>query len=392
MAEGVRRVGRPAAGAYDERRQVRVRRKMFRVAVTVASVVLYVGVMLGCMLSAGPEQNRQVARLGRPQTVRGATRVAGLPFRGVAVQLQRIDWMDSEYRKAVDEIADLGADTVSFVVDARMENGSSSRIYLDMRSTPTPDELISLIQYAKQEHGLRVVLMPIVLLDRPRGLEWRGTINPEDWSEWWASYRAMLYHYCWIAESAKVDLLVVGSELVSTESKAEQWRQTIDMVRQNFRGLITYSSNWDHYDNIPFWEQLDLIGMNSYWKLGEDHTVSVEEIVARWKKIKRTLYEFQQKKGKPLILLEAGWCSLQNAADESWDYTKETVPIDLDLQRRLYEGFFRSWYGEPWFGGFMIWEWPPSRGGPENRGYTPKNKPAEQVLREWLKKPRWEVR
>lgn len=365
---------------------------MFRRVTILTAVVVYAAVMLGCMLSTSAEHSAHVPRVGRPQTVRGATRAAGLPFRGVAIQLQRIDWMDDEYRKAVDEVAELGADTVSFVVDARMENGSSSRIYLDMRSTPTPDSLISLMQYAKQQHDLRIVLMPIVLLDRPRGLEWRGTINPDDWSEWWSSYRAMLYHYCWIAESAKVDLLVVGSELVSTESRAEQWRQTIDMVRQNFRGLITYSSNWDHYDNIPFWEQLDLIGMNSYWKLGDDHTVSVEEIVARWKRIKRTLYEFQRKKGKPLLLLEAGWCSLQNAADEPWDYTKDTVPIDLELQRKLYEGFFRAWHGEPWFGGFMIWEWPPSRGGPENRGYTPKNKPAEQVLREWLKKPRWEVR
>ena len=31
-------------------------------------------------------------------------------------------------------------------------------------------------------------------------------------------------------------------------------------------------------------------------------------------------------------------------------------------------------------------------GGLEDNGYTPKGKPAEAVLREWLAKPRWEVK
>jgi hypothetical protein len=43
-------------------------------------------------------------------------------------------------------------------------------------------------------------------------------------------------------------------------------------------------------------------------------------------------------------------------------------------------------------GGFSIWEWPPVEGGPTDRGYTPKNKPAERVLREWMSKPRWIVK
>ena len=46
----------------------------------------------------------------------------------------------------------------------------------------------------------------------------------------------------------------------------------------------------------------------------------------------------------------------------------------------------------PSLGGFSIWDWPPNSGGPEDKGYTPEGKPALDVLRDWLKKGRWEVK
>jgi hypothetical protein len=317
-------------------------------------------------------------------------RLSGLPYRGVAMQVQRIDLID-QYEKSIDEIADVGADTVSIVVDARQENGTSSRIFIDVRMTPTPEQLQRLIRHAK-DRKLRVVLMPIVLLDNPRGNEWRGTIRPDSWTEWWDSYRQMQHHYAWIAQSSGVDLLVVGSELVSTEKYADEWRRTIREVRRTYKGQLTYSANWDHYNRVPFWDDLDLMGMNSYYKLGDNERVPVQEIKERWLDIQRDLLAFQRKIGKPLVLLEAGWCSLRNAASEPWDYTRVGEPLDLELQRKLYEGFFEAWHGNASLGGFMIWEWPPGEGGPRDKGYTPEGKPAEKVMREWLAKPRWEVR
>src|SRR5690349_13096709 len=94
----------------------------------IAALLIYLGVSVGCVLFAPPESKTELAQKAvRPQHV-GArpTRVAGLPFRGVAMQLQRIDFMDGEYQKSIDEIVDVGADTVMFVVDSKMENGRSN--------------------------------------------------------------------------------------------------------------------------------------------------------------------------------------------------------------------------------------------------------------------------
>ena len=345
------------------------------------------GLVMGCVVLSGGNGSASTANnnsAGR----RSMTVPKGLPYRGIAMQIQRVDWID-QYEKSIDEIADVGADTVLLVIDSRQENGTSSHIYLDMRMTPTPDQLSALIDHAKKRK-LRVVLMPIVLLDNPRGNEWRGTLKPDSWDDWFDSYRDMMTQFAWIAQGHGVDVLVVGSELVSSEPHVDQWKKTIAKIRENYKGNLTYSANWDHYTSLPFWDQLDLIGMNSYYKLGDDHNVPVTEIEKRWRDIQSNILNFQAKVGKPVLFLEAGWCSLENAASEPWDYTKyDSLPADNDLQKRLYEGFFNVWYGNPHLGGFMMWEWPP--GDPEEKGYTPKGKPAEQVLREWMAKKPWTV-
>lgn len=361
-----------------------------RTALVSIAVLLYVIVAAGAVRSGTSTEAGQGA--SQPAGTRPATqpiRPGLLPIRAVGMQIQRTDWMD-KYKQGIDEVAALGADAVKFVVDARQEDGTSNRIYIDLRMTPSAEELGDLIRYAKSK-GLRVILMPIVLLDDPKGDEWRGTLKPESWDEWFESYRGIMAHFLWIAQANGVDIFVIGSELVSAERQAAQWDKTIDFIRGRFGGLLTYSSNWDHYQNIPFWEKLDLIGMNSYWTLGPDKDTSVETIKDNWRDIQEELEPFIRKKGKPLLFLEIGWCSLDNAAKEPWDYTKAEEPINLELQRRLYQGFFESWHGTPWLGGFSVWEWPPGEGGPDDRGYTPKNKPAEGVLREWMAKPAWSV-
>jgi hypothetical protein len=365
------------------------------VCVAVATYLLVMGCVIGTpdssanhALSTSTERETPLLPTTAPQ---------GLPYRGFAMQVQRIDDV-MDYGKCVDKIADVGADTVLFVVDSKQENGKSTRIFLDMREEPTPDKLGALIQYA-HSRKLRVILMPIVLLEAPIGSEWRGTIHPEVWEEWWDSYRDMIHHYATIAEKNHVELFVVGSELVSTESNTEEWTRTIRQVRKEYHGNITYSANWDHYRSFTCWDQLDLMGMNSYYDLGKDvpgtkiqqNKATVEQIDKRWANIQKDILGYAHKIDKPVIMLEVGWCSMGNAVTEPWDYTQTAEPLDLDIQKRLYEAYFESWYGKPFFAGFMIWSWTPNASGPEDRGYSPEGKPAEQVVRDWLKKGPWKV-
>jgi hypothetical protein len=92
------------------------------------------------------------------------------------------------------------------------------------------------------------------------------------------------------------------------------------------------------------------------------------------------------------MFLEIGWFSQANTAREPWNYTDPAQPLDLELQKKLYQAFFESWWGKPYLGGFSIWEWPPNSGGADDKGYTPEGKPAADVLKQWLAKGRWEVK
>jgi len=117
----------------------------------------------------------------------------------------------------------------------------------------------------------------------------------------------MIEHYARIAQDNRVDVLVVGSELVSSESEEhlDEWTQTIRDVRNIYKGQLTYSSNWDRYWKVPFWKYLDFIGMNSYWTLGKNRDASVDQINDEWRKIQKRMFEFQDQTHKPVILLEA---------------------------------------------------------------------------------------
>src|SRR3954451_5098412 len=64
-------------------------------------------------------------------------KLEGLPLRGFAVQLQEVRNIEP-YFKALDEIAAIGADTVEFVVSARMENAGNSWIFIDQPFSPSP--------------------------------------------------------------------------------------------------------------------------------------------------------------------------------------------------------------------------------------------------------------
>src|SRR5436189_133196 len=67
----------------------------------IAALLIYLGISVGCVIFAPSESKTEVQqRTARTQHI-GArpTRLAGLPFRGVAMQLQRVDFMDNEYQK-----------------------------------------------------------------------------------------------------------------------------------------------------------------------------------------------------------------------------------------------------------------------------------------------------
>jgi hypothetical protein len=318
-------------------------------------------------------------------------------YHGVAWQIHSSHDVVNKAERIITDIADLGADTILISNAGYQEHAGSATFQLDPKVTPAPEEWLRIFDIA-HDNGLRVVLMPIVLLSDPRGTEWRGVIKPPSWDDWFDQYREFLLHFARLARDGDVEVLMVGSELISTERYTDRWRGLIREVRKVFPPehniKLSYSGNWDHYKVVRFWDELDLIGMTSYYKLSEEEYPTQEELVEAWKPIQRGLLRWQKKVGKPLLFTEAGWCSQEGAAIEPWNYyyNKKSDERGLEVQLRCYRAFMETWKETNEVGGVIWWEWNDSPGGADDYNYTPKGKPAELALRKWFERMREETR
>ena len=307
-------------------------------------------------------------------------------LRGISLGLHNTD-PANPYEKYLDEIVATGANTVNLIVAAYQENASSSSMFVDARKTPPDARVKEVIAYARSR-DLQVIVMPILLLENPRAGEWRGKIAPADWDAWWQRYYDYILQYARLAESAKADIFVVGSELVSTEEQTDRWRTLIREVRGCFSGRLSYSANWDHYEVPEFWNDLDIIGMTSYHDMNTKKHPPLEHLVEAWKPIKSKILAWREKIGLPLMFTEVGWPNQVTCANQPWNYYGAVDDPDPQTQANCFEAFFQNWIDEPAVAGILVWEWrnnPGMVGGPEDTSYVPCGKPAEKVVEKYFK-------
>lgn len=349
----------------------------------------------------GPPRPGEAAPVASPATAaaRSATpasvatpaaprrRAGRLEMRGMGVPLHSLD-PEHDYR--LDELPELGVTHVAiFVKMFQPDVGSPAPARHPLRST-SDRELRDRIAGARRL-GLQVALVPIVELERRERDDWRGKLRPPSWPRWFAGYRRELLHWARLAEDAGASLLSVGSELSSSEAQATLWRETIAAARTVFSGDLTYSANWDHYEGFPAWGALDYIGLSGYyelWKRDAPVEPTLEALQAAWAKQRRALAGWRHMRGlsQPLVFVEVGYTSLDGCARTPWDYTQGGGQQgggkrDLDLEEQLlcYQAFANAWAGAPELAGTFFYEWW-GDGGRRDGNYTPRGKPALEVL------------
>ena len=287
------------------------------------------------------------------------------------------------FPKLVDEIAETGASDISLVVHWGQEDIYSVEIAPDPKETRSDALLLSLMARARAR-GLRVLLFPILWLRKQAIGAWRGTLQPRDERRWWESYRRFILHYAALAERGGAGLLSVGSELSSMESREREWRALIRATRAKFSGELIYSANWDHYHEVTFWSALDRIGFTGYYVLSETTTPSLAALTDRWKQIRRRIERWPGRGGRPVVLTELGYPSIDGAAMRPWDYTGDR-PVDLEEQRLCFEAFSAAWAESSLLDGVYFWNWW-GPGGVDDRWYTLKGKPALKTTLSFLER------
>lgn len=282
----------------------------------------------------------------------------------------------------------LCADYIGLFAVVYQEDKSSVEPFRDPVNTAS-DEALRYVISLVHRLGMGVVLLtPLIPLDGT----WEGAILPRDLDTWFSNWAQVLIHYAKLAEATGVEVLLLGSELVTLRRYSEKWRALISDVRNRFSGRISYSVNFwatrEAYEEVlamSHWSDLDYIGITGYFELTDSRSPTLEELKAAWKKdrngqnVLADLEGLYRRYRKPIVFWEIGYQSKDGTNIYPWNYPRPGNVDEME-QANAWRAFLEVFRGCPWFKGYGIYA--EQVGLPPNTlGYNVIGKLAEEVFR-----------
>ena len=318
------------------------------------------------------------SRRGSGSTARRVLPAGGLWGVALGLHPEEASRRDIPFPPDLGELATLGIRDLLLPV-AWAQQGIDGSSISERADTLDDDVLLDLMLNARAL-GLRTSLMPMVSIDDAGPRQWRGVIAPRDRDDWWRSYARFIRHYARIAERGQATMLVIGSELSSMTGVGDwaRWRGLVRLLRHDYGGLLTYGAHHQALGDCAPFEFVDVIGVSAYPSLTHSLDPDGRELLDAWRGFAGELTRLAATGGKPLVLLEVGYPSIDGGARRPWDYTRG-APIDLGEQRDAYRAAVSTMIDTPAIAGAFFWTWF-GPGGVHDRHYTPRGKPAQDEV------------
>jgi hypothetical protein len=304
--------------------------------------------------------------------------------RGFALPTWQEDGYDSpQVEQAYRDMVEVGATWVQLAPTWYQETRDSDEI---VRTSMTVSDagLERAIALAHQ-HGLEVFLKPHLDLPNP-GQDSRNNIRPDDPEAWFASYTTFISHYVEIAEQMGVEQFAVGTELSSVQDDRAAWLKVIQAVRARYHGSLTYAANGDNYEGVPFWDAVDVIGIDAYWPLSGASTTDVSLLQRSWEPIRTKLAALSAKYHHKILFTEAGYTSQDGTTTNPSDWRLSTTQNETE-QAAAYQALLATFSDQEWWAGVYWWVWealPDTAYDPLD--FSPHGKAAEWAIRGWWAK------
>ena len=242
------------------------------------------------------------------------------------------------------------------------------------------------IEYAHSE-GLKVMLKPQIYIPG----SWPGAVDfvEEDWTKWEASYRTFILDFARIAQRQQVEVFCIGTELdLAAIKRSRFWLDLIKELRGVYKGQLTYAANWDKYDQIDFWADLDFIGIDAYFPLLDKKDARVRDLKKAWSNHVNGMELLVQKYNKPVLFTEYGYLSVDNCAFENWtlEAKRRSLAANEQAQDIAFEALYSTFAEKDWWAGGFVWKWYIDEGTRERRpetDYTPQAKKAFYTIKKW---------
>lgn len=330
------------------------------------ALVVVVSVVVAAVIVLGQFLGSDNARSDAHQTQRGFALIWEGSYDGPQIA------------RSLGEMVDAGATWVQFTPAWVQEARNSSAIARHPRTVS--DENLERTIALAHKYTLKVFLTPHVYVPN----ESRSTIRPDDRGAWFASYTAFIGHYAAMAQRLGVEQFAVGSELSSISDDRPGWLQVIREVRTRYHGTVLYAADPGEAAHVPFWDALDMIGIDVYFPLSTMATTDVSVLQRAWEPIRAEMAAGSARYDRKILFTEAGYTSQEGTTTRPSDWRLGTPPNQAE-QAAAYQALLATFSDEPWWEGVYWWVWNalPDDGSDHATNYSPRGKTAERVIREW---------
>lgn len=302
-------------------------------------------------------------------------------------------WVGLPQPVTADEISDVKKCGISWISQTPYgwQRSSSDTLIRTETFSQTPwwgeskEGIAHTVALAHQQ-GIRTLLKPHLWVKE----SWPGEIemkSEREWKAWFRHYEDFILPYAILADSTGIEILCIGTELHKTIKRPE-WLPLIQKIRTVYKGKLTYAANFNgEFEEVPFWNKLDYIGVQAYFPLATTIKPEVKALKQAWKDPISRIEKIHQRFNKPVIFTELGYKSTPDAAIEPWRWPERQEEISMETQSNCYEAFFQAVWPLEWIAGVYFWKWYPHTPRHETDGdFTPQGKPAEMVMRTWFEK------
>ena len=270
--------------------------------------------------------------------------------------------------ETLQRVRGLGANSISVMPFAFARDARAERIsFVHRHPRGETDEGTVRAVVDARSLGMTAMVKPQIWLS---GGAFVGDIALPDedaWRRWFEAYRRFIVHQAIVAEAAGAALFCAGTELVSTEAREKEWRDTFAAVRLATGAPLLYAANWAaNAPKITFWDALDAIGVDFYDPLGQTEKLPDAALEEGARRAARPVAELAQRVGKPVVFTEAGYPPVKGAWIAPHDAGSGRPPSGEDAARAI-AAVGRALGRESWWKGVYWWK-VFSDGGPARPG------------------------
>jgi hypothetical protein len=279
---------------------------------------------------------------------------------------------DYTIEDALSDINKFGFNTVNVPVVINIEDLSSNTMTVDKESKRKAIELIKDLKGKR----INIILEPYPWI--ANGSKYETDWNPTDINTFFWNWKTNVLKVLIndVAVPYHVDALNIGTGFNHMEYAEGYWCDTVDYVRKDYKGLVTYRSSWwftadwakdtiKQYEtklNNKLFSKLDFISIAAYFELTNNDTNSIENLVStlqstqtleRKQNVKQEIKNFYDKWNKPIFFGELGFPKTIKASVHPWNPYQSNIVNNVE-QANCFEAYRRTFENEPWMLGFSV--------------------------------------